>query len=269
MTRRTFYAIASEAPPEPDPVDVVDDVHTIKWGYNLADLNKLARIAVSRARTKGGNYRWRYEQAWSAIAEHLCTATQRPEPGDLIDTGWNAVVRAVAAEIHHYGYSPDHGTNTAPGFARYWAPTRTRSHESFVVERIALWQIWPRLTSREQQALTALAATGDMHTTAAATGKTVASASVRVTAARRHFLAWWHEGELPSAPWKTIQHAKPRPRMYRGRRRLTESEVSALRARYVAGETVTALAAEAGVGKSTLSALIRGTRRPALDCDNE
>jgi hypothetical protein len=267
VTLRPFYAYQHEAPAEPEPVEeLIDDPHNIAWGYNLADLDRLARVAVSRARTKDGNYRLRYESAWSAVAEALCAAETRPEPGDLVEAGWRAVVIAVHEEMHHKGYDTNHGGSSAPGFVRYWEPhLRTGSHENSIIEKTALWQIWSRLTPREQQALNALAATGNQHAAAAATGKAIDSMSVRVNAARRHFLRYWHEGETPSRPWRASTHAVPKPRMYRGKRRLTESEVESLRVRYHNGETLTSLAAESGVGRSTLSALFLGRRRPALD----
>lgn len=267
MTLRPFYAYAHEAPAEPESTqEPVDDPHNVKWGYNLADLDRLSRIAVSRARTKDGDYRWRYESAWSAVAEHLCTAETAPDPSDLIEAGWRAVLVAVHEELHHRGYDTNYGSSSSHGFVRYWeSRLRTGSHEHSIIEKTALWQIWPRLTPREQQALNALAATGNQHAAAAATGKTIDSMSVRVNAARRHFLKHWHEGETPSKPWRAGTHAAPKPRMYRGKRRLTESEVERLRVRYHDGETLTSLAAESGVGRSTLSALFLGRRRPALD----
>jgi hypothetical protein len=97
---------------------------------------------------------------------------------------------------------------TARGFCRYWddylhhgAP----SPEALLIDPLALAQIWPQLTLREQQALHALAETGSYDAAAAAIGISRDHFSSLLSRARHHFLTLWHEHERPSGLWRRDQ----------------------------------------------------------------
>lgn len=256
MTLGTFYAYDHEQPPEPEePTPPVDDRHSIKWGYNLADLARLARFAVGRCRARSGDYLDRYEAAWSAIAEHIFTAKEYPDPADVVNTGTEAVAR------HCHRNTREHGGNNygepMPAFERYWTPPTASSVEDRVIESMAVWQILPTLTPAQRRAVTALAATGDYELAAAANGTKYGAFAQSLWAGRRRFTAFWFEGETPPKPRRDQRRAGGHLK-----KALTASQVEAIRGRYYAGATQDAIAAEYGVGQSTISAYLRGVTAP-------
>lgn len=243
--------------------DAVDPMH----GYTLANLDDISRHALhlNRWHTASGA-RDRYDAAWHAIVEHILTAEQAPTRRELIGVAIRASDMHVRSEMHHHGLSSDDFGQPMPAFGRYWGSAPTPSPEARVVERQALEQIWPSLTAGQQKALSVLAATEDYDRAAEACGIAVGTLRVQVSSGRRRFLALWHEGETPSRQWRTDRRVHARSGVdVRGFRRLTESELEEIRSRYSGGQTLTSLAAEAGIHKSTLSALLSGRTRPAPD----
>jgi hypothetical protein len=239
-------------------------------GYTLTHLNRITRIAVLRGYLRtSGTIADQLETAWHAIVETLCEADQAPTAGELIDIARAAISAAYRSEMHHHGYIENNaaaGREAMPAFQRYWNQPSGSTLEDRVVERTALAQIWDQLAPSEQQALEALAATGDYQQAAAAVGKKQGTFNVLVRNGRMRFLAAWHEGEEPSKVWRTDRRVGSRNGTdTRGRQRLTVSQVEAYRDRNTAGETIRALAAEAGVSECTLGALLRGKFRPAED----
>jgi hypothetical protein len=69
------------------------DVHTLRHGYNLADLDVLTRSALSRGWARNVDRRLRYDIAWSGVAEALYAATERPEPAGEV---FNFLARGLA-----------------------------------------------------------------------------------------------------------------------------------------------------------------------------
>lgn len=266
MVQRTFYAYPSEAPPETEAEAPPEDVHTVRHGYNLADLDRLARRALSRSFAALGG-QWRsdgYEAAFSAAVEHVLTAQERPHPEDLVRTGWHAISALYQREASHHGYSRKKD-DTQQGFARYWNTLEVRrSHlEDGVVERFALWQIWPRLNAGHRQVLLALAASGDTRAAAQALGIGDNAMKMRLQRARAEFLRLWHEGEKPSRTWRaTVPLGRPDPR---GRRRITVSELERMRDRVGQGRTYAQIAAEFGVSRGCAAKMITGQRTPVPD----
>lgn len=175
-------------------------------GYGLADIDRLARTAAACA--FGGRILDpgdRYDTAWSAIAEALCAAEQAPTPRDLAYTGMVAVNRAGRDYRHTRGLGERWGASEgdAPNFGRYWNEFRrvTSSPEDAVVDRLAVRQIWPRLSLPARQALYALAVHGDYPKAAASLGKTEKGLSCALARARAEFRALWHEHETPPRMW--------------------------------------------------------------------
>lgn len=232
-------------------------------GYTFADIDALTRAALSRDRWHHA-CRDRHEAASHAIAAHLATATIRPDSYELIGVGMHASDAQVRDEMRTHGRDPQTAGRAMPRWHQYWNPAKPASHEDDVVDHLAVAQIWPLLTPRQRQVLTALADTGDLRAAALMLGIAEKVLASRVSEARRCFLRWWHEGEEPSRFWRS-SHAAQRDGMCRGLPRLTVSHVEALRVRRLAGETVAALALEAGVAPPTLSKLLLGVSRPAPD----
>jgi hypothetical protein len=196
------FTLAATTVPETDT-----RTRTTLYGYGLDDLHHLARHVVHADRWHAGaDIEDRYDAAWHAIIEHLLTADQPPTRADLFRAGIEGSDQSVRQTQQAHGYNHHQpGTGARPNFHRYWflesAPTP--SPENRVVERHALWQIWPKLTTRQQEALTALAATGDYQQAATHLGVTQGTFHVLIANARKRFLAWWHEHEEASRPWGT------------------------------------------------------------------
>lgn len=240
---------------------VAEDVHTVKWGYNLADLQRLSGMAVARCRFRSGDYHEKIDAAWMGIAEALCVV-DRPEPADLLNAGMSAVAEYGAALRHHHGLDSttgDHG----PRFIRYWTPGAATPFDERLVESMTVWSIWPALTDRQRRAVLALAVHGDYDRAAVAEGLTLTGYMSRLDRARRAFRGHWFDDETP--PRRTMDRRAPRPAMHCGNARITRSQLDEIRARYEAGETQMALAVEYGSTSSTVSKLLRGMTRPVQE----
>lgn len=243
----------------------------LRHGYTLNDLYRLTRATIKRDRVYAMDVTDRMETIWFAMVELLCTSETRPEPYDLIGVGMRATSRAVREEQATHGqrtYDVWAGREAMVSYQRYWwtATTPTPSPERRVIERLAVRQILPRLSPRQREALTTLAALGDYRLAAHAMGVTFGTFTVTISAARRRFLELWHEGEMPSKQWRTDRRVRSRNgRDHLGRQRLTVTQVDGVRARYQTGETLKALAAEHGVSSNCLSRLVRGLSKPAPD----
>ncbi|MGI5414279.1 helix-turn-helix domain-containing protein [Actinomadura luteofluorescens] len=206
MVQRTFYALPNEAPSEaPAWEPAPDDVHTLKYGYNLADLDLLTRAAVRRVVGMRGDYRDRYETAWSAVAEHLYARETPPAPFDLIDAGRDALRRHVVDVMHHHGRrratEPGGGTEPMPRYGLYWDWVGWRPDPAHILERVAVWQIWEDLTDRDRAVLAPLTAGLSQRDAARALGMQRAAYVMALRIARRHFLDRWHEGEDVPGQW--------------------------------------------------------------------
>jgi hypothetical protein len=243
------------------------DVHTLRFGYNLADVDRLARASVWRVWGIGLDYLDRYELAWSAVAECLYAAPgdSPPSPGDLISAGQDAIAAHADAEQRHRGYDRETGAGM-PRWAAYWHGQRpVREPEAGLVERMALWQVWPALTPAQRSAFLAVAACGTYDGAAASLGIARKTLANHLQAGRRRFLALWHEHEQPPRSWgsdrrvhraggpqvtasarktaKAIRHRKPRqPRAAREPRHGTLREYDSWQCR--CGECTAAKTAE-------------------------
>jgi hypothetical protein len=185
----------------------------LRHGYTIADLHTLTRLAVHTALGGGSAVSWhdRYDTAWSAMAEYLYTVTEHPQRRDLVRAGQLAILAHLDDHRQTYGYyrrksdGDQHGAFSSPAFRAYWwdlcGATPARSPENSIVERTALAQILPLLTSSQQHAILALAIHGDYQSAAASLGMAYQTFTSHIARGRTRFRAWWHEGEEPSKPW--------------------------------------------------------------------
>lgn len=239
-------------------------------GYSLADIDKLATkvIQVDRWR-KDLDTRDRHDAARYAITEHLLAAEQAPTRRELVDIGLRASDRHVADEMHYRGYDDRNlaaGSGALPGYQRYWQSSGRTPFDERVIERIALIQIWPRLTHRQQQAVMALALTDDHQAAAETLGLPLPAFSGRMLKARRRARALWHEHETPRHVGRDKRVFNRAPTDGHGKRRLTEADLETIRNRRTAGgpgSTLRALAAEYGYTAGGLCNLLRGKKKPA------
>ncbi|MFI8942689.1 hypothetical protein [Streptomyces syringium] len=236
--------------------------------YALRDIDAISRFVIVIDRWSNAmDTTDRQDAVRFAITEHLITSGTAPTRQDLVRIGRAAADRHVAAEMRYHGYDPRHldrGQGGMANFQRYWQGTGHTPWDEQLVERLALTQVWPRLTLAQQQALMALALTGDHRAAADHLGLPLPAFSGRLRKARRRVLALWHEHETPRRPARD-KRVLARSGTYRGRRLLTEQDVEVLRDRRAAGATLRQLASETGYSAGALCNLLSGKRRPVSD----
>ena len=183
----------------------------VRHGYTIGDLHGIARLAVHTAGAMAGDWRERYDTAFSAIAEALCAAPWWPTRPALVQAGQLAIYKAVNDMQQAHGYyrrktdGARHGAASSPAFLTFWwdlsGARLAGSPEHAVVERLTLAAVLPRLTPGQRDALAALAVHDDYQTAADSLGMTAVGFKSQISNARRRFLALWHEGETPSTVW--------------------------------------------------------------------
>ncbi|WP_062434926.1 hypothetical protein [Herbidospora daliensis] len=227
MTQLTYFATDAE-PNGIEQQETAEARDGLRWGYLASDLDRLARMAVSRGIGEYALSRAdRYEIAWSAIATELYACIDRPTPTHLIFVGWNAISQASADEARHHGRDRiRHKGTTRTSFWLYWDEVQryAGSPENGIVERFAVDQIWPALTAGQQEALTALATFGSIDTAAQALGRSRAALHQLAHKGRGRFKELWHEGETPSPAWGRDRRRKdPSPTCPAGHERTDET----------------------------------------------
>lgn len=199
----------SEPAPIVDPVTPAARDDGLRWGYTLADLERVGRSAAATTRAMAGDYEDRYAEAFGAAAEALYSAGSWIPEHVLFRAAQDALFDQGRKERSYRGCAYKHGegwgeNSSGPRFVTYWSNVHrvTGSPEDGIVERLALGQILPTLTARQQEVIGALAAFDDHATARAALGD-LSCYATHVANARKRFLALWHEGETPSRPWGT------------------------------------------------------------------
>jgi len=194
--------------------DVLDP--SLPHGYTLARLERVAREAAWGSRW---HYLPRAEQAdvaRFAVLEHLYTCVELGDFSSLVRVGRAAIHAHVVKEMHHHGATPktsDPGAVPMPRYWTYWRSSSvpTSSPEEPIVEALAVAQIFDRLGPAYQRVLLALAEHDDYDVAAAELGKARHGFETTLSVARKQFLAWWHEGEVPSRVWgKDYRNARRR-----------------------------------------------------------
>lgn len=186
----------------------------LRWGYTLADLNRLARIAAYAARARWVDLSDRYDTSWSAIAEHLYATDTAPSERDLVDVALTACARTAEDELHTYGFTKGDvhaGVGSMARWVTYWSwVARTPTPEDLVVDRMAVRQILPTLTHSQRQAVGALAALEDHAAAARALGLTDGAYLRRLSTARARVRALWVEGETPRGAYRQDKRVRAR-----------------------------------------------------------
>jgi hypothetical protein len=177
----------------------------VAHGHTMADLDRAARMASAVARSWSADVEWRYQIAWSSIAEALWAADEPPHPRDLVNAGKRAIDKEMRREQHHHGCRREEigGGIMAAAVIYWWDQGRpTSGLESVVIERVALGQILAALSERDAQTLHALAVHGTHSAAAMALKLSEDAFQARLGRARGQFLALWHEGEKAPAVWR-------------------------------------------------------------------
>lgn len=182
---------------------VPSDATTLRHGYTLDDLNRIARTVVV------ANAQWwrgadRHDQvgiAFSAVAEHLYLADGAPTERELHAAGTRALVEDVKAYRHHHGLRDGgHGlTGEAPRFAAFWYEPPADPWEDRLLDRIAVAQIMPTLDEPLMQAIAALAALDDYALAADALDLKYPTLTARINRGRKAFRQHWYAPETAPA----------------------------------------------------------------------
>jgi DNA-binding transcriptional regulator YdaS (Cro superfamily) len=235
-------------------------------GYTMDDLYRIAREALTADRWRTSrDLDERYAAAWHAIAETIALTAGAATHDELLDAGVRASHAVVRQADQSHGYTREGGIGR--NFTRHWdtVARHSPSPENAVVERLALTQVWQALPEHHREVLHAYSTAGDQQAAAELLGLSRTGLGKRLRAARQDAAALWHDHEAAPALGRN-RRPGARNRAWKGRPRLTESEVDALRARYHAGGiTYAGLASEIGAHPDRLSELIRGVRSPAPD----
>lgn len=168
----------------------------------MRHLDDIAKRAARSNWFNGADYTDLYHSAWSAVIDLYYTRDTTPTRHELATEARAGIWRFARDQRRTYGYldrDPWNGLGSAPRFAAYWGTTST-PHSPFedrVLEELALAAVWPRLSDRDRQVLTAQATHEDNRAAAAALGYATGSYSVYLAQARRAFLALWHDWETP------------------------------------------------------------------------
>lgn len=158
----------------------------------------------------------RYELAWEAAA--VAFAGGERSQNALISAGLGGITAEVNALRKHHGL-PDAGTRTGAKFGIYWRGgerLQVSPFEDWIVERLAVCQVYWALSARDQEIL--LAEAWDLDH-----GYTVQSwRSVLMGARKRARRLWFNPESTPAhyAPRKTPTRQARHDREYR--RRLNE-----------------------------------------------
>lgn len=182
----------------------------IRWGWTLHHIDRAVRAGIHRNSAYAAcDTDERYAAGWHAAVELLYTADEPPTRGDLSRAAWYAADHDTTRAAEHRGHARSReatytGRTDMPRWHAYWQTIarHTASPEEPVVERLALAQVWPRLTPGQQAALLALAAHGDYQAAADARGLSRGAFYRQVGAARHRVLALWWEGETPRRGWR-------------------------------------------------------------------
>jgi hypothetical protein len=194
----------------------------LRHGYTLHDLDRVTRGVLRYSRIMIGHGDERYAVVHHGIVEALYASDGPVAENELFQAGQAALWKANAANRRLYGQAwIENGNGSGYGsvgsrlsFVKYWDGRQvTASPENPIVDRTALSQILPTLTSGQQAALIALAVHDDYAAAAASLGLPYGTFVSRVSVARERFLALWHEGEEPSKPWgrdrrRTVEFAE-------------------------------------------------------------
>ncbi|GAA3032608.1 hypothetical protein GCM10020000_07050 [Streptomyces olivoverticillatus] len=172
-----------------------DNRAPVVHGFTLADIDSLARTAVSAARAVGMDGLTRYQTAWSTIAEHLVEAEEPPSRTELIRAGWRAINAETAACLHARGYRNGHahqGPASSPRYLQYWNTPLEDNAIDRLVDHLAAVQIGDLFTRAQGEAVEALARHDDHALAAASLGIPYKTFASRLSAARQRFQAAWY-----------------------------------------------------------------------------
>lgn len=98
----------------------VAEIATVVHGYSMADINRIARMAVSKHRfSQSLNWDDRMASAWHGIVVELCERQDPPTFTELLHAGINEIAHDQDRRDQFLG-RPDADGQSSPNFTRYW-----------------------------------------------------------------------------------------------------------------------------------------------------
>jgi hypothetical protein len=188
----------------------VAETATLVHDYTMADVNRIARVAVSKHyRTAFMDRSDREDAAWHAIVIELYSRAFPPSFFELLCCAMEALDREFTAARHHNGWQSSPETkgkadrpelNRAPRFTQYWLP-RGEPSDGFsdrICDVMALADSLAVLTGDQYEAITTLAAFDNAAGPAAdALGLKYHCFMYRVYSGREKIKAAWFGDETP------------------------------------------------------------------------
>lgn len=173
----------------------------VRFGYTLADIDALARMAMRRS------IGWslldeigRYQACYDGVTDLLFTADDDAPPTerDLIESGWSSLARAYKAQRHDRGLTDNPEVPHGPRFAAYWiGQGGATTHADATVERLAAHQVVEALDAAQREVLAAMAAYGTRGDAAHGLGLKVETFGAQLRRAREQALLLWFDHETP------------------------------------------------------------------------
>ncbi|GAA2107620.1 hypothetical protein [Streptomyces synnematoformans] len=261
-----FSLTAAEAAPAPVETTSNAPEH-LRHGWVLDDVERIAwGVASSDRWHRGMPVQERHDHARYGVLCHVLAADEPPAEYDLFRAGLAEISRVVQSELRFKGRDDESGYGFIPRAAAYWHRPPENTMEERVVERLALHQALPLLTTGQRQALMALAACEDYQRAADALRVTQSSLHARLAGGRARFVAAWFEHESPPPRRRRDRRIYARSGLDSlGRKRVTVSQLQQARARRENGELLREIAPDLGITPQALGALLRGVHKPAPD----
>lgn len=180
------------------------------WGYSMADINRIARIAVSKHRYSHAlDWDDRLAAAWHGIVVELYGRSDPPTFTELLHCGIDEIGRDHAARNQLLG-RPNADGQSSVSFVRYWgvrpsstplSPKRISFDDGFseqLCEHMALHDVLGVLTGLQYEALVALAAfDNDGPRAARSLGIKMTQFNNRLFQARVAIKRAWFDDETP------------------------------------------------------------------------
>lgn len=178
---------------------LVAEIAELRWGYTMADLERLTWTAVRRRTTSLVlDLEDRYETAWHGIVVALYDSHEPPTRWDLIHAGMREVDHAADEQLREHGKDMRR-SRPLTGYVKYWLPIKHGQTDGFsdhLVEVMALPAALSVLTAAQYEAITALAAhDNDGLAAAASLGLTRVAFAQRLSTGRKRVKEVWFEGE--------------------------------------------------------------------------
>lgn len=189
----------------------VAEIATVAHGYTMADINRIARIAVSKHRfSQSLNWDDRIESAWHGIVEELCSRADPPSFTELMHKGIDQISRDQDRR-HQFLGRPDADGQSSPNFTRYWgerpsalrplSKKRLSFDDGFserLCENMSLKHVLSVLTPAQYEALVTLAVfNNDRIRAAESLGLSIKAFGSRLYTGREAIKKVWFEDETP------------------------------------------------------------------------